>query len=473
MSQTWAERATELKQKRRERQRRRKHAEAEQRYREKWYISPLIEIAADEYFIAFRNADVLREKARLRMQRHRATVKQSEEGIKLAREQRREVDADYRERNLWLYTRKRQKQFIQKFGKARFEDTYVPLYKVHGNQTGKLKFQLESKAASEARMDQENSHNIYCSTPTMWASTLATDTVVPPSLVGLAPPPASFVPCLIPNYLDNNFTDHIDFSRRRNKTYWVLFVSSKQGMYSLKKACMAAKDSRYTEEEVIGSFQHWSALLPVWATHCYHRHSKCSEHRNACAVGACPDHPAPPDPTPSTIRVRRREPVSPGVKRESVKRESATAEVKRESSSTPNKRGRGVKLESTMPPIKSEAAAFPVKRGDLSVRNPNPRTARRPPPSYTPVPETDSESDGPAVPLYDSDSSEEGAVQAARPLSASLPAVTADRAVPPPRITFTDAYRELPPPAELGLLDVGEEGKAAGGEEEQHGGITR
>ncbi|KAJ7473897.1 hypothetical protein B0H11DRAFT_2236376 [Mycena galericulata] len=129
-TQSAAQKAKATIQRRKDKTRLQHHAEAQQRYRDK-------------------NKDALREKARLEMQKsHRAAIKDSEERQAMAQEARREVDADYRERQ-------RQKKFIQKFGRRAFEETYVPLYKIYGNRTGKLKFKLEDKAVTEARLREE------------------------------------------------------------------------------------------------------------------------------------------------------------------------------------------------------------------------------------------------------------------------------------------------------------------------------
>ncbi|KAJ6564326.1 hypothetical protein B0H19DRAFT_1140808 [Mycena capillaripes] len=122
------------KQRRKERLRREKHAKAQQRYREK-------------------NAAELREKAKLRMCAWRAAIKEDPEKRNEANEVRREVDADYRERQ-------RQKKFIKKWGQDSFDKIYLPLYRIHGNQTGKLPFALESKAAEAKRLAEEEAGGV-------------------------------------------------------------------------------------------------------------------------------------------------------------------------------------------------------------------------------------------------------------------------------------------------------------------------
>ncbi|KAJ7917982.1 hypothetical protein B0H13DRAFT_1869765 [Mycena leptocephala] len=101
-----------------EEDRRRRHADAQKRYREK-------------------NLEKTRTKARLRMERQviycatalltrlvslRSARELSEEATRLAAEQRRIVDADYRER-----------KFIEKFGQRAFIEYYLPLHHVFGN----------------------------------------------------------------------------------------------------------------------------------------------------------------------------------------------------------------------------------------------------------------------------------------------------------------------------------------------------
>jgi hypothetical protein len=53
-------------------------------------------------------------------------------------------------------------------------------------------------------------------------------------LQNLALPPADFVPCKIPMHLGENFTDHVQFSAKGNKRYWVLHLGPGQGAYTLK-----------------------------------------------------------------------------------------------------------------------------------------------------------------------------------------------------------------------------------------------
>ncbi|KAJ7925409.1 hypothetical protein B0H13DRAFT_1863244 [Mycena leptocephala] len=45
-------------------------------------------------------------------------------------------------------------------------------------------------------------------------------------------PPRDFVPCAIPLHLGDNFTNHVDFSSKGNKRYWILHLGAGQGVYS-------------------------------------------------------------------------------------------------------------------------------------------------------------------------------------------------------------------------------------------------
>ncbi|KAJ7036058.1 hypothetical protein C8F04DRAFT_1258433 [Mycena alexandri] len=143
MTPTAGDKARAVIQRRAEKLRRKKHALAQAKYRE-------------------RNTDTLREKARESMKksvfkfkfyinprlpkamhRHRAAIKESEERTKAAREQRREVDTEYRERQ-------RQKDWIKKFGQEPFERIYVPLSRIHGHNTSRLPFVRGTQADADA-----------------------------------------------------------------------------------------------------------------------------------------------------------------------------------------------------------------------------------------------------------------------------------------------------------------------------------
>ncbi|KAJ6502980.1 hypothetical protein DFH09DRAFT_1102282 [Mycena vulgaris] len=97
------------------------------------------------------NLEAAREKARQRMRTHRALVKESDESKKLAADQRREVDADYRER-----------KWIKKHGPESYQNIYVPLYRIHGNHTGGLPFEEESLEDERARLEPCNRQTLSC-----------------------------------------------------------------------------------------------------------------------------------------------------------------------------------------------------------------------------------------------------------------------------------------------------------------------
>ncbi|KAJ7106831.1 hypothetical protein C8R43DRAFT_963325 [Mycena crocata] len=98
-----------------------KHKESQRRYREK-------------------NKEALREQARLKMKQHRADVKASEERTQMAAELRRDTDTDYRER-----------KYMAKFGEKAFKELYLPLYRMHGNQTFKFKIVWADESPDENR----------------------------------------------------------------------------------------------------------------------------------------------------------------------------------------------------------------------------------------------------------------------------------------------------------------------------------
>ncbi|KAJ7798413.1 hypothetical protein B0H14DRAFT_2617924 [Mycena olivaceomarginata] len=68
----------------------------------------------------FRNLEATREKAKLRMRRRRAQIKESEESSKEAAEQRREADAEYREM-------KRMRTYVDRHGLLALTNHYIPL----------------------------------------------------------------------------------------------------------------------------------------------------------------------------------------------------------------------------------------------------------------------------------------------------------------------------------------------------------
>ncbi|KAJ7092137.1 hypothetical protein C8R43DRAFT_964687 [Mycena crocata] len=138
-------------------------------------------------------------------------------------------------------------------------------------------------------------------------------TEIPRTISDLPEPPKGFRPCAIPLKLADNWIDHNEFSRKGNKQYCVLFHAARPGVYSRKPDCVAWVPRGLPVSEVVGCFQKWIEVLAVWAKYCYHRHSKCLTHQNACAESACPGHPLDPDavqvkPEPGDILKVKREP---------------------------------------------------------------------------------------------------------------------------------------------------------------------
>ncbi|KAJ7092021.1 hypothetical protein B0H15DRAFT_948215 [Mycena belliarum] len=237
----------------------------------------------------------------------------------------------------------------------------------------------------------------------------------------LAPAPANFVPCTIPDHMGSNFNDHVTFSGLGNKRYWLLFFGAKQGMYSYKATCIDSMEPTYTADYAIESFGHWKQVKPVWASHCFHRHGRCMKHRNACALAPCPEHATPP-PRSSIIRVRRTETTAgravtpdlkPEVKRErerSIKPESlspvkptleGTKRVKREQIHVPLLKQEGPPTS----PIAHEGAPAPLFIPPTAQKVAS-RAGRLAPPRYSALvgQNSSSESEAPGVPLFDSDS---------------------------------------------------------------------
>ncbi|KAJ7606443.1 hypothetical protein DFH06DRAFT_1149909 [Mycena polygramma] len=314
-----------------------------------------------------RNLEALRDQARERMRLHCAAVKADEWKKTKIAEWRRDTDADYREWYLWrcniddvMLTRRmsyRQQQkwkIHQEVGKERFKQVYLPLYRIHGNKTGMLPFAKECKAEQERR--------------------IATLTAMGPphSLSVLSDPPQDFVVCTVLKHMDANFDNHFDFSCRRNRTYWILFFSDKQGLYSLKTSCVAALGKTYGELEAVGSFNTLTEVLAAWAKHCYHRHGKCRCWSACHLLLRCPKHSLELDLSTA----------NPRPKRWSVKKEASVA-PKREGSASAS--GEGGARESA--PLR--ASPPPSYKGDSdsasSVRVSHPRSLF--------APDTDEEED--------------------------------------------------------------------------------
>ncbi|KAJ7078270.1 hypothetical protein B0H15DRAFT_954608 [Mycena belliarum] len=197
-------------------------------------------------------------------------------------------------------------------------------------------------------------------------------------------PPLSFIPCPIPEHLGDNWDNHASFSAARNKTYWVLFMTSRQGAYSLKVTCIRALASTYAEEETVGSFQKWDDVLVFWGVHCFNRHGRCPDHRDQCALGACRAHlTAELAPHGGSFRI-------PGTGH-------PRHVMKQERHARPHSNVSGKREHDTI-----------VQRLPLIVSQPSRAAARCAPPSYTPVAETESDgSDVEGVPLFDLKSDDE------------------------------------------------------------------
>ncbi|KAJ7855149.1 hypothetical protein B0H14DRAFT_2579490 [Mycena olivaceomarginata] len=209
---------------------------------------------------------------------------------------------------------------------------------------------------------------------------MVTTIMIPASLDDLGAPPDDFTPCSILEHFGENFKTHADFSSKRNKHYWLLFVSPKQGAYSLnvvvvgaqlycRATCLAAKGCQYEEAAVMGDAATWKEAQEFWGKHCFHRHAKCRLHPQSCNTSACPAHGA---------RVLAGNPVK--------------TELKREASSAPLLVKREVKAEEGE--VKAEQQ--PPSPLPFNRRHGLPQTiARRaPPPSYTPVPDSEGSEDG-------------------------------------------------------------------------------
>ncbi|KAJ7026913.1 hypothetical protein C8F04DRAFT_1267510 [Mycena alexandri] len=131
------------------------------------------------------------------------------------------------------------------------------------------------------------------------------------------PIPTDFIPCVIPDHLGPNFTNHIDFTRHSKKRYWILYAPADvAGLYSLKQtAYNVAGDFRCTEE-AFAWFNGWRETWAAWVRHCYERHEKCAVHPHACASGGCPTHPQPQNPEAIVLPDVKQEPPVSVIKRE-------------------------------------------------------------------------------------------------------------------------------------------------------------
>jgi hypothetical protein len=113
----------------------------------------------------------------------------------------------------------------------------------------------------------------------------------------------------------------------------------------------------------------WKEVQDIWAKHCFHRHAKCRLHPRSCNTSACPAHGA---------RALADNPVKTELKR---KGSSAPLLVKREV-----KAEEGEVNSEQQPP---SPLPFNRRRGSSRIN-----VRRAPPPSYTPVPDSEGSEDG-------------------------------------------------------------------------------
>ncbi|KAJ7712128.1 hypothetical protein B0H16DRAFT_1479699 [Mycena metata] len=327
MTPTAGEKARAAIQRRKERLRRKKHALAQTKYRER----------------VTSNADALREKARESMRRHRAAIKSSEEKTKAAWEQRREVDADYRER--WaldqeIWSRKLRGILRAAVSPARQEHEQAAVRaratSDRGSRGGASGNCVRAKemlcwCAREIVYEMEcaNCYENFKAYPPedarlasfrrlavtltvthlRWTTMPTTIRRVPPAIQQLSPAPTDFTPCRLKKSFAANFDNHEDFSRNGSKTYWVCFSEGREAVFTLKLECVAAKEWGDVESDVVASFACWTDVLRVWTAFCYHHHGKCDQHPKICGLSVCPAHLPRPHRLPAlacTPTVERR-----------------------------------------------------------------------------------------------------------------------------------------------------------------------
>ncbi|KAJ7065086.1 hypothetical protein B0H15DRAFT_958574, partial [Mycena belliarum] len=199
-------------------------------------------------------------------------------------------------------------------------------------------------------------------------------------------------------------------SKRQGRPFYcnllpIYDVPADPGPQKEKASCVRALGSAYPEEDAVGSFQDWeSEVLVVWALHCYHRHGRCPARPYQCANFSQGD-------TNGIIRIPRKPAGDVGVKLEADVQMPGKAGgvVKREE---------GMKREGSSPLKRETSVTEHPQLPILSVASPASRTMERarsarvhggPPPSYTPVPPTDSDDSGDEqrVPLFDPDTPDE------------------------------------------------------------------
>ncbi|KAJ7736638.1 hypothetical protein B0H16DRAFT_1730685 [Mycena metata] len=130
---------------------------------------------------------------------------------------------------------------------------------------------------------------------------------VPAHIAALPPAPADFKPCRLWENFGDNFDNHKAFSRKKNRTYWVLFSELREAVYTRKADCVGHVPRDDKADDVVGSFECWADVLRTFAAFCFHEHNKCRDHPDTCSTEPCPDHiPAreiPADP-PGERRVK-------------------------------------------------------------------------------------------------------------------------------------------------------------------------
>ncbi|KAJ7042325.1 hypothetical protein C8F04DRAFT_1252299 [Mycena alexandri] len=262
------------------------------------------------------------------------------------------------------------------------------------------------------------------------------DTYTPPAIERLAahPPPLDFVPCRIPEMLGDNWGSHLDFSRWKNKRYWVLFSIGEEAVYTRKAECLHAKPAEDAELDVVAGIDTWVEVLRIWAAYCFHKHGRCAEHSPRCNVDNCPDHPLPDDPAlVGVVKIK----IEGGSQ---VKKERTTPALRASSTfaqATPSRASGTIKVvrpsskNHRAPPSRTASKGRTARR--QSAVHGTHRTAA---PGLTPVPNSeddDIDSDGAprsGAPLFDPDTP---------PASAATPAPSSVAPSPPTSTTLSSA----------------------------------
>ncbi|KAJ7106832.1 hypothetical protein C8R43DRAFT_963326 [Mycena crocata] len=242
-------------------------------------------------------------------------------------------------------------------------------------------------------------------------------TDLPPHIANAAPPPAEYVACLVPDHLSrSNWVDHEEFSRKRNKTYWVLFAldesdAGAEGVYSRKAQCTAAMSQEHAVNDVVAGATSTPTPVPTVVV----------------------PRMRPPTNWRQTDVIRVRRPgiirSTPVERKPDVKRE-VKLEVPLEG--TPHRKtpvNASRRSASTAPVSPASVSALFTEQRAQRVRRVEHPVCRRtpaPPPGYTPAPETESD-DEPMPPgtrsLYASDSDDDNS----RPASVAASGADGER----------------------------------------------